>query len=177
MIPFVTLCFTIVILENNPNKTPYHFLIMTESLNDRIKDLCLKTILPLVSMPLSLCAKIKDISINDHTLSISISFKIPYQTQLPALKKNLLDALQSLLSKEGLAINTINLHFESRIESYKNVNTQSAIPQVKNLIAIASGKGGVGKSTTTINLALALQQEGARVGILDADILAQASPS
>ncbi|MBB6341225.1 ATP-binding protein involved in chromosome partitioning [Pseudomonas fluvialis] len=74
-------------------------------------------------------------------------------------------ALESL---EG--VDSASVQVDVRIESHKAQEQVPALANVKNIIAVASGKGGVGKSTTAANLALALAREGARVGILDADI-------
>jgi len=87
-----------------------------------------------------------------------------------------LDAqVQRALADEGLALTRLDLH--PRIVSHAVQPNVSPLPSVRNLIAIGSGKGGVGKSTTAVNLALALAGEGARVGVLDADIYGPSIPT
>jgi len=83
--------------------------------------------------------------------------------------------VQRLLADEGLALSRLDLH--PRIVSHAVQPNVSPLASVRNLIAIGSGKGGVGKSTTAVNLALALAGEGARVGVLDADIYGPSIPT
>ncbi|MBM4197208.1 MAG: Mrp/NBP35 family ATP-binding protein [Gammaproteobacteria bacterium] len=70
----------------------------------------------------------------------------------------------------------VDVGVEAVIAAHKPQGTLAPLPAVRNMIAIASGKGGVGKSTTAVNLALALHREGARVGLLDADVYGPSQP-
>lgn len=83
------------------------------------------------------------------------------------------DQLEKLITDELIqydAVNTVTIRFTTRIAAAPRASEDAGLKGVKNIVAVASGKGGVGKSTTSVNLSLALAADGAKVGILDADI-------
>ena len=115
---------------------------------------------------------IKNLGISDHTLSVHLSLPLPETEITEQLKSK----FESLLKKEYREIKNVNLKIEGRVASHAEAKKDSILPGVKYTIAIASGKGGVGKSTVAVNLAVALAKDGAEVGLVDADIYGPSIP-
>src|SRR5450755_1913536 len=126
---------------------------------------------PYLAQTLGEAKAVVSVTVEDGRVGVELALGFPCSDYGAELKTELQNHLQPLLGRAQL-----ELKLRAQITAHAVQRTLKPLANVKNIVAVASGKGGVGKSTTAANLALAWAAQGARVGLLDADIYGPSQP-